>query len=288
MLYLNVGHTGLNDASLPQWIARHEVRAVHLIHDLIPISYPAFCRPGEAERHSERIANALDSATGIIANSQSTIAEIESFAALRSARMPAHVVAWICGFVEKGAVHPRSLRRPYFVMVGTIEARKNHLLLLQVWRHLVAEMGKATPLLVILGQPGWEAEEALEILAKPGDLSGFVLQLSDCGDDELASWISGARGLLMPTHAEGYGLPVVEALSLGTPVIASDLPVFREIAGDIPTYLSSYDEFGWRSKIRAFSEDDPERERQMTRMASYQAPTWQKHFQLVEDWITTL
>ena len=170
MLYLNVGHTGLNDASLPQWIARHEVRAVHLIHDLIPISHPAFCRPGETERHSERIANALDCATGIIANSQSTIAEIANFAALRSVRMPAHVAAWICGFVEKGTVSPKTLGRPYFVMVGTIEARKNHLLLLQIWRHLVAELGKATPLLVIIGQPGWEAEEALEILAQPGDL----------------------------------------------------------------------------------------------------------------------
>ena len=68
-----------------------------------------------------------------------------------------------------------------------------------------------------------------------------VLELGSCADDELAAIVAGRERLLMPSFAEGFGLPVVEALELGTPVIASDLPVFREIAGDIPTYLDCSD-----------------------------------------------
>jgi glycosyltransferase involved in cell wall biosynthesis len=83
-------------------------------------------------------------------------------------------------------------------------------------------------------------------------------------------------------------MPVVEALALGTPVLASDLPVFREIAGDIPTYLSPHDESAWVSQIRAFTGNDPDRTRQLERMASFRAPTWNEHFERVENWLATL
>ena len=288
MLYLNVGHTGLNDRALADWVSRSETRAVHLIHDLIPITNPEFCRPGEAEKHRERIANALESASGIISNSRATLDELAGFAADRTVPMPQSVVAWIAGVDQSGDVQPKVLERPYFVAVGTIEARKNHLMLLQAWRLLVAELGDGAPILVIVGQAGWEAEETLGILDHPGILKGHVRQVEDCGDAELMNWIAGARALLMPSFAEGFGLPVVEALSLGTPVIASNLPVFREIAGGIPTYLSPSDGNAWGQAIRSFSGSSPERDRQLSAIGGYEAPTWSKHFEIVESWMSKL
>ena len=288
MLYLNVGHTGLNDRALPRWIARNHVRAVHLVHDLIPITNPEFCRPGEAEKHRERISNALASGTGIIGNSRETLNELTSFAREKSVSMPPSVVAWIAGLGDSSEIIPKSLKSPFFVTVGTIEARKNHLMLLRIWRRLVEELRDTAPVLVIVGQAGWEADEALQILKDLGQLERRVLQMDDCDDDELGAWIAGARAVLMPSLAEGFGLPVVEALALGTPVIASDLPVFREIASDIPTYLPSNDQMAWEAQIRAFMTDCAERERQVERMRAYEAPTWSEHFRIVEDWLAEL
>ncbi|HET6535585.1 MAG TPA: glycosyltransferase family 1 protein, partial [Sphingomicrobium sp.] len=199
MLYLNVGHTGLHDEALPSWIARNQVHAIHLIHDLIPIAHPEFCRAGEAARHTSRMANALSSATGIITNSRATLDSLAAFAKKRSLPIPESAVIWIGGQRPPGNVKPRQFERPHFVAVGTIEARKNHLLLLRVWRRLIAKMGSEAPILAIIGQRGWEAEEAIALLDNPADLDGHVLELGDVDDAQLAGLIAGARALLMPS-----------------------------------------------------------------------------------------
>ena len=79
-------------------------------------------------------------------------------------------------------------------------------------------------------------------------------------------------------------MPLVEALMLGVPVIASDLPVFREIAGDIPCYLDPLDGPGWRRAALEFmSPESVSRQAQIRRMAGYSPPTWLQHFEVVKD-----
>lgn len=287
-IYFNVGHTGLNESSLPAWIARHRLRAVYLIHDLIPLTHPQFCRAGEFERHGQRMQNVLASAAGLIGNSQATLNDLAAFAELQGCSMPPSVVAWISGGAFGGDVSPRALPKPYFVIVGTIEGRKNHVLLLEVWRRLIADLRENAPVLVIIGQRGWRAEQIFEQLDRPGDLEHHILELGTCGDDDLAGWIAGARALLIPSFAEGFGLPVIEALQTGTPVIASDLSVFREIAGDLPTYLDPLDEEGWERTIRGFTGDGAERERQLAHMKRFRAPGWNGHFATVECWLESI
>ncbi|MEO6091854.1 MAG: glycosyltransferase family 1 protein [Novosphingobium sp.] len=287
-IYLNIGHTGLDAATLPQWIARSGLKAVYLVHDLIPITHPEFSRAGESDKHERRMTNALRSATGIIGNSQATIEELRAFAIASGRPMPASVVAWLAGPDHPVNVEPAKLDRPYFVAVGTIEGRKNHILLLQIWQRLVARLGEATPQLIIIGQRGWEADHALAMLNRGFGLAGHVKELGRCPDVELAQLVAGARALLMPSFIEGFGLPIIEALDLGTPVIASDRPVFREIAGDIPTYLDPLDGPGWERAILEFIGESPERRRQKRLMAGYVAPDWAAHFAIVEGWLNTL
>lgn len=288
MIYLNVGHTGLDNPALPAWIARNRARAVYLVHDLIPLTHPEFCRAGEAGKHAARMENALSSAAGIVGNSQATLDELATFAVEHEKPMPETLVAWISGHRPPANVRPRTLERPHFITLGTIEGRKNHLLLLRIWERLVAEMGEAAPILLIVGQRGWEAESAIAMLDRLSTANGPVRELGRCRDDELAALLAGARALLMPSFAEGFGLPVIEALQLGTPVIASDLPVFREIAGDIPIYLDPLDRPGWEQAIRDFSTDSRERLRQLKAMADYRAPDWPAHFERVEGWLAAL
>lgn len=286
--YLNVGHTGLDEVGLPAWVERLGLRAVFLIHDLIPLTHPEFCRAGEAEKHSRRMSNALRCASGIIANSQMTVADLNDFADAKGVTIPPSLVAWIAGHALPSTIAPAPISRPYFVSIGTIEGRKNHVLLLQLWKRLIQRHGDKAPMLVIIGQRGWEAEHALAMLDRAPSLQGHVLELNSASDGELAGYIAGARALLMPSFAEGFGIPVVEALQLGTPVIASDLEVFREIAGDIPNYLDSSDGAGWEKAVEDFLVDGQERQRQLALLPSYIAPTWQAHFERVEQWLSEL
>jgi glycosyltransferase involved in cell wall biosynthesis len=287
-IYINVGHTGLDRPDLPRWIAREKLRAVFLIHDLIPVTHPEFCRAGESEKHARRMDHALRSASGIIVNSQATAESLSGFAEQSRLPMPPHAVAWIAGHKLPPSAGPKALGRPYFVSLGTIEGRKNHILLLQLWKGLIARMGDRAPMLVIIGQRGWEAEHALATLDRAPTLRGHVLELNNASDAETAGYVEGARALLMPSYVEGFGMPVIEALELGTPVIASDIPVFREIAGDIPTYLDSCDGAGWERAIVDFLEDCPERQRQLGLMPAYTPPSWEAHFERVERWLETL
>ena len=287
-VYLNIGHTGLDAAGLPTWLGGQGLRPVYLIHDLIPITHPEFCRGGEPKRHRARMRHALQSAHGIIGNSAATIADLAAFADSTKLAMPPSLVAWL-GADEQAPPAALTLpSRPYFVTIGTIEARKNHLLLLHLWERLVARLGNAAPQLLIIGQRGWEAEQVFALLDRSTRLKGHVLELGRCDDPTMLAYLDGARALLMPSFTEGFGIPIIEALQRGTPVIASDLPVFREIAGSIPDYLDPLDGDGWEAAIMALAADGPERARQLAAIPSFRAPDWAEHFGRVEHWLKQL
>lgn len=286
--YLNIGHTGLDSPGLTTWLRKQQWKPVYLVHDLIPISHPEFCRPGESKRHRQRMRTVLDSAAGVIANSAATRDALLDFARRERRPEPPCEVAWLASPDEVDAAPVPPNNRPTFVMIGTIEGRKNHLLLLHLWERLAKELGPATPKLVLIGQRGWEADEVFALLDRSPRLKGYVRELGRCDDATMLGWLDQARALLMPSFIEGFGIPVIEALQRGVPVIATDLPVFREIAGDIPLYLDPLDGQGWEAAIRAYCGDAPDRLRQLAAMASFRTPTWEDHFAKVDGWLATL
>lgn len=284
-LYLNVGHTGLNSPGFRSWVQEADVRPIYLVHDLIPITHPQFCRAGEARKHRERMRTVLTSGAGIIGNSRTTLDDISVFAANEHLEVPATLAAWLGADPLPAPDRLSPSQRPTFVTLGTIEARKNHLLLLEIWSRLVGSLGNQAPRLLVIGQRGWEAEHVFRLLDGKG-LKGHVLELNHSTDQELANHLASARALLFPSFAEGYGLPLIEALAAGTPVIASDLRVFREIGAEIPAYLSPSDAAGWEAAILDYARvDSAERAAQLKRMKSFRKPDWSTHFDRVEAWL---
>lgn len=286
--YLNVGHTDIDLASLPDWTRRSNVKPIYLIHDLIPLTHSEFCRTEAIERHRGRVMNALFSSAGVIANSRSTADELELFGRSHGIPIPPITAAWLAGadFGSTGVVPLKSGR--HFVCVGTIEGRKNHFMLLQIWQRLVERLGRAAPKLVLIGQKGAEAAHVDNMLDRGRGIRDHVMILSHCEDEELGRWIRSAQALLLPSFAEGFGLPVVEAMSLGTPVIASDLPCFREIGCGIPTLLDPLDAVSWERMIVSFLEHGPEQMRQRRMLNEYSPPTWGEHFAQIEGWLEGL
>lgn len=281
---LNMGHSGLDDADYVVQLQRREMRPFFFLHDLIPLTYPEYCRAGEAKRHLRRLQTMLSMGHGLIVNSIDTRNEVERFALAQGFGTPAIAVAPLAPAAMMPVTLERPLDAPYFVMLGTIEPRKNHLMVLQVWRQLVEELGIRAPHLVIIGQRGWECEQVVDLLERSAVLKKHVHEYGTCDDASLARWLSHAQALLFPSFAEGFGMPIVEALVLGVPVLASNLRVFEEIAGSIPDYLDPVDGLGWRSAVQDYMQPNSQaRLAQLERLKHFEAPTWAQHFDVVES-----
>lgn len=266
-------------------------RLILFVHDAIPSDYPEYARTGGAEKHRRRLNNAISMACGIIVNSADTAARLTDYVPAGITVPPilvAHIGLDPLPPPDAALVLPD---KPYFVVIGTIEPRKNHLLLLHIWRQFAQRQvpGQAVPNLVIVGRRGWENENIIDLLDRSAFLTGHVIEMPGLGDAQLSALVRGSRAVLMPSFAEGYGMPVAEALAAGIPVIASDLPVFREVAGDIPDYRDPMDGSGWAAVIGDYAgENSVLRQQQIARLQGWQAPSWATHFEKVTAFIDSL
>jgi glycosyltransferase involved in cell wall biosynthesis len=121
------------------------------------------------------------------------------------------------------------------------------------------------------------------MLERSRRLRGLVEEHNRLDDVGVGSLLSEARALLVPSLVEGFGLPLVEALASGVPVICSDIPASREIGRDVPDYLDPLDLFAWRDAIVDYCRPDSRRrEAQMQRLAQWRRPLWSDHFAIVE------
>jgi glycosyltransferase involved in cell wall biosynthesis len=181
--------------------------------------------------------------------------------------------------LDRVAVAPSGT--PYFVVLSTIEPKKNHLMLLDIWRRLAAD-APAPPRLVLVGQRGWMTEAIDAALRRDDFPAHLVDERNGLSDKAVGDLLRGARALLAPSLAEGFGLPVAEALALGVPVVCSDLAAHRFVGGAAPDYLAANDPDAWRLAIVDYAGEDSARRRaQLARMADWTAPSWAAHFDLV-------
>jgi glycosyltransferase involved in cell wall biosynthesis len=285
----NTGHMGLENGQHAWMLRRLGVRPLYVIHDLIPLTHPEFCRPGEQVRHGRRMRTALTQSAGLITVSAHTLHTLQTFSQEHGIAMPPAVVAHLGLGIPPAKPSTRPLAQPYFVILATIEARKNHWLLLQLWRKLVEQHGEAAPKLIVIGQRGWECESVVDMLERCKQIKSHVVEMSRCSDAELVTLLHHAQALLFPSFAEGYGLPLTEALSLGAPVIASELSVFREIAGDIPDFADPLDGARWLFLIEQYSKENSEmRSAQIERMKHFRLSTWPEHLAIVDSFLNQI
>jgi glycosyltransferase involved in cell wall biosynthesis len=114
-------------------------------------------------------------------------------------------------------------------------------------------------------------------------LRGVVLERSNVPDDQAARLVGGAQAVLLPSFAEGFGFPVIEALALGVPVLCSNLPALRENGADVPEYLDPLDGAGWRRAVIDYAQPvSPRRAAQLRRLSKWTPPSWRDHFAAVD------
>lgn len=272
--YVNVGHSHL-EPRVFQSVRKAGGRSSVMVHDVIPMEHPSFQRSGTVQRFRAKMQAVQSGADLILYNSRDT-------------QVRAERVLGDWGVVPKGhvallGVHPPSEifadrgERPntdgaYFVALGTLEPRKNVGFLLDLWD----DMGPGAPTLFLCGARGWKCEDVFARLdaLPPGHPVREVPDLNDAARDQL---LCSARALLCPSHAEGFGLPAVEAAQLGVPVICNTLEVYQETLGDIPIYASVKDPYLWKHEIRKLTETV----QQNTPRIDMDRLSWEAHFKTV-------
>ena len=234
--------------------------SVHfLVHDILPVTRPEFFPDGAGDTHAAWLRAIAAEADSLICISQAVADETKGW--LQSVGISAagytvlHHGADLdrsfpsSGLPEDAEQLLKTIRSgDSFLMVGTIEPRKGHLQAIEAFDVLWRDGVDAK--LVIVGREGWGAlppeqrrniPRTMEKLRHHPELGKRLIWLSDISDQYLEQVYQASGCLLFASEAEGFGLPLIEAARHGKPIIARDIAVFREIAGEHAHYFSGQD-----------------------------------------------
>jgi glycosyltransferase involved in cell wall biosynthesis len=237
--------------------------SVMTLHDLSPWMNPAWHSQAARVRRRTPVILRLGLANMVITPSQAIRKQAIEFFRLSPDRVVAVPLAAAHFFRPVPGFHPNSNNgTPYILYVGTLEPRKNIELLLDVWR----EVRRDHPIDLVLA--GRRREDFKQLEQEPGlHLPGFTR------DQDLAPLISGALAFVYPSNYEGFGLPVLEAMQCGAPVIASSDAAISEVAGDAAILLDVRDRRGWVEALRGLASNPDQiaslRDRALARAALF-------------------
>ena len=269
--YINVGHANLSTRVMHAVRAVSDAQIVVMVHDTIPLDYPQYCRPGMQAVFAKKIAVVENHADFVLHTAQSTRIQTET----HFKSVPAGLVVPLgIEISQPDALLLGAGKAPYFVVLGTVEPRKNIGLLVKVWRELQSGI-VPVPHLYVVGNRGWEKPalyDDLETLVAAGQAT----VLHSLPDGAVTALLQGAQALLFPSFAEGYGLPPLEAAALGVPVMAGKLPVVVEMLGDYPVYLDRSDVYAWVEAVCQHL--TPRVHRADLNQDHRIPPTWADHF----------
>lgn len=227
------------------------VRIGVMIHDLIPITHPEFCEKDLTDTFNLYIRSVLKMADLIVSISEHTHGEVRKILQKEKIHFPAMFVlknahtSWEPRRLPSAARPSREvaslIQTKYVLYVSTIEIRKNHILLFQVWKQLIREFGDQVPQLVFVGRPGWRVRDLMDQIVGTDYLNDRISILHDVPDVDLELLYRNAMFTTFPSFEEGWGLPVGESLTFGRPCVASTTSSIPEVGGDFVDYIDPLD-----------------------------------------------
>lgn len=262
---------------------KHEfgLRFALLIHDILPASHPAYCSPSHVPTFNawlESMSNVWDM---VLTPSKSSARMLfDHLKAQGRTPPPMATVPFGAGFrapATPPAVLPLSARQ-HVLYVSTIEVRKNHALLFEVWRRLIERHGAdKVPELIFAGKYGWEISDLRHKLKASRFLQGKIRIVENLSDDELSRLYQRSFFTVFPSFCEGWGLPVGESLAEGRYCVASNATSIPEVGGDFADYHDPADVEGAYRLIEAalFTSGVLEEKERRIRQ-NYTRPDWEQ------------
>jgi len=262
LIAAGAGWAHCNIEALAEHKREEGFRLVLLVHDLIPIQFPAYYKQHDVAAFGSYMRQAIPLADLIITGSRRVAADIRRYG--ETAQLDVNAVA-VSPFGADPiprqaldmAVLPRGLEAGrYGLLVSTIEPRKGHTLVYETWlRLLAAGVPQATGFkLVFVGREGWLVGQVLPRIRTDPKVAGNLLILDNIDDAELAALYQGAAFCLYPSAYEGYGLPVVEAFFHGKAVLASTGGAIPELVGTLSPRLDPADGDAWYRTLKDWIE----------------------------------
>ena len=233
---------------LAERLKRQGVGIVSVIYDLIPLTHPQFCDAGLVKVFDRWFDWIAATADGFMAISKTISEQVDSEIQRRLGKDEAakrwhgyfHLGSELDLLRDEARLLPDLQRMfrdtaPVYLMVSTIEPRKNHAYLLDAFELLWAQ--GSTARLCIIGKIGWKCDVLVERIKRHPQWGKRLFMFNRINDKSLEFAYAKARALVFPSYVEGFGLPLVEAMQRGLPAMASDIPVFREIGGEFMDYF---------------------------------------------------
>lgn len=222
---------------------------LYTVHDLIPLVHPTLTGIDGA-RTARMLSRIAAAATRLVTVSDASARELSAALGIDPARITNTYQAVDVSGADP-APPPGLLPRAYWLHVGAVERRKNLPRLIAAWH----ASGTAHPL-VLAGPDGWMAGETLDAAAPFATATPGVIRMPWLPRPALLGAIAHARALLMPSLAEGFGLPVAEAMALGTPVLTSHAGALAEVAGGAALLVDPFDGAAIATALRSLDKDE--------------------------------
>lgn len=256
-----------------------------LIYDIIPITYPQYVTHELRDVFIKFIDSITDIADILFTISKYISNELSKYIDNRGLRRPEIYPLQLSTFSTNVRGTKRSIRdligtRSYVLYVSTIEARKNHRCLFDIWCELARD-NIDVPDLVFVGRAGWKVDDLIAEFSQTQFIDGRLHVLSDVSDSELMQLYTNALFLAYPSFCEGWGLPVTEALSLGTPALCSNTTSLPEAGQNVAHYLSPHDRNAWKQTILEWITDTKLRSR--FDFTKFEIPGWKDIIQELTD-----
>lgn len=255
---------------LPPWFGRADGQLVATVHDLALLKVPETMHDSTREQLTEHLERTLGRAAHVLTDTETVRQELLQTGLVTADRVHAvhlgpgsvaHILAADdsaaaddSGAADEGLRTPAGCPEDYVLHVGTLEPRKNLSTLLAAWKAW-RQQGDNPPPLVLCGGFGWKTE-ALATEVEVGRAEGWLYHLGYLDDAEVAALYSAARWVVMPSLYEGFGLPLVEAMAVGAPLLCSDIPVLREVAAGAAVYAPPLDVDAWVRQLRLLQDDE--------------------------------
>jgi glycosyltransferase involved in cell wall biosynthesis len=242
--------------------ARLNLPVVMLVHDLIQSTLAALYPPGAGEefhRSASLIANVADA---FLVYSEATRRDLTKLLLETGTSLKpivkfkmGNTLGQISKMERSTGPSPRLTNlqgKKFALFVSSVDPRKNHILLFNVWRRLIELRGAAAPHLLLVGRPFWNGEEIIDVVKRDPALSRHVHVISHLADEDLDWCYRNAAFTLFPSIYEGWGLPIAESLSYGKFCIVADASSTKEVAPDLTDLLDPYDFKAWLNRITLY------------------------------------